>query len=170
MVGKCFRCGKTGHKANNCQAKNLKCYKCKKEGHVQSVCMQRSTNTKAKTQKQIDTTSENEQEEEVHPVNEIVAINSLHTSKILLPIRINEGKCNMELDTGAAVSTISIQQFKKICPNTTIHPTNVKLRTYTGEIIHPTGSMMVKIRYNDQTAEGKLYVLPLQVDAIFGRD
>nr|XP_022906874.1 uncharacterized protein K02A2.6-like [Onthophagus taurus] len=172
MVGKCFRCGKTGHKANNCQAKNLKCYKCKKEGHVQSVCMQRSTNTKAKTQKQIDTTSENEQEEEeeVHPVNEIVAINSLHTSKILLPIRINEGKCNMELDTGAAVSTISIQQFKKICPNTTIHPTNVKLRTYTGEIIHPTGSTMVKIRYNDQTAEGKLYVLPLQVDAIFGRD
>lgn len=34
----CYKCGVTGHKSNECKAKNLHCSKCKKIGHVEKVC------------------------------------------------------------------------------------------------------------------------------------
>lgn len=68
------------------------------------------------------------------PMLRIVTMNSVDTSKILVPLHINNKSCKMELDTGAAVSTMSKYQFTRLMPNDTIHPTAVKLRTYTGEM------------------------------------
>ncbi|KAK9752424.1 hypothetical protein QE152_g4202 [Popillia japonica] len=88
----------------------------------------------------------------------------------MLQLEINQRKCEMELDTGAAVSTISATHFKKLCSQTRLESTTTKLRTYTGEIIHPLGVATVQINYKGQSAMGKIYVLPNNVDAIFGRE
>ncbi|XP_031336101.1 uncharacterized protein K02A2.6-like [Photinus pyralis] len=76
----------------------------------------------------------------------------------------------MELDTGAAVSTISEAKFKTICPNAKMNPTSVKLRTYSGEILHPIGSSEMRVQYGNQSTRANIYILPLDVDTIFGRD
>ena len=34
----CYRCGKKGHKAANCQFKNAECHLCGKVGHLKAVC------------------------------------------------------------------------------------------------------------------------------------
>ena len=40
MKGKCFRCGKADHFANNCQVpKDIKCHKCSAIGHTQAACI-----------------------------------------------------------------------------------------------------------------------------------
>ncbi|XP_064214102.1 uncharacterized protein LOC135266773 [Tribolium castaneum] len=76
----------------------------------------------------------------------------------------------MELDTGAAVSTISEKKFKSLCPGAKIKSTEVKLRTYSGEILKPIGSCNVNIEYQGQRARGDIYILSQDVDTIFGRD
>lgn len=88
----------------------------------------------------------------------------------MLPIEINHSKCEMELDTGAAVSTISFAQFKKLCPRIPLTATATRLRTCTGEIIRPLGTANVQIKYKRQTARGNIFVLQNDVDTIFGRD
>ncbi|KAK9701833.1 RNase H-like domain found in reverse transcriptase [Popillia japonica] len=65
----------------------------------------------------------------------------------------------MEVDTGAAVSTISLKQFKAKYPQKLIQPTSILLRTYTGEVTKPVGKSRVKIKYENQTTDGDIYVL-----------
>lgn len=76
----------------------------------------------------------------------------------------------MEVDTGAAVSTISLKQFKAKYPQKLIQPTSILLRTYTGEVIKPVGKSRVKIKYENQTTDGDIYVLNGNMDTILGRD
>ncbi|KAK9685168.1 hypothetical protein QE152_g38248 [Popillia japonica] len=188
LRGKCFKCGKSNHKANTCYAKNLKCKHCGKQGHIEAVCLKK--NSMVKEQKQLHVASDSE--DEIFPINKVEK-NDVDTDKIFISVEINKKRCEMELDTGAAVSTMSQRQFKKLWPthqiiSTTtklrtytgeiIHPvgtadmtfTTTKLRTYTGEIIHPVGTADMTFNYKQQSAKGTLFILPKEVDAIFRRD
>ncbi|KAK9675062.1 hypothetical protein QE152_g40678 [Popillia japonica] len=64
-------------------------------------------------------------------------------------VQIEDKKCEMDVDTGAAVSTISLKQFKAEYPQKLIQPTSILLRTYTGEVIKPVGKSRVKIKYEN---------------------
>ncbi|XP_054260334.1 uncharacterized protein K02A2.6-like [Macrosteles quadrilineatus] len=82
-----------------------------------------------------------------------------------------EGKTvPMELDTGAALSTMSYKDFKKLSIPQKVFSTNVALRTYTGETIKPRGVTFVNCMYKTQRFVGKLFLIEQNVDAIFGRD
>ncbi|KAK9739449.1 Integrase zinc binding domain [Popillia japonica] len=80
--------------------------------------------------------------------------------KYIVEVQIEDKKCEMEVDTGgAAVSTICLKQFKAKYPQKLIQPTSILLRTYTGEVIKPVGKSRVKIKYENQTTDGDIYVL-----------
>lgn len=40
---KCYRCGKTSHKANDCWFKDKNCRKCDRPGHIERMCRQKSS-------------------------------------------------------------------------------------------------------------------------------
>ena len=59
----------------------------------------------------------------------------------------------MEVDTGASVSIVSKDHFKKLQDNgTTLRPTGAMLSTYTGESISVKGATEVTVKYNGQIA------------------
>ncbi|KAK9703501.1 Retroviral aspartyl protease [Popillia japonica] len=162
----CETCGKSGHKANECKAKNLHCETCGKSGHVKYVCFK----TKRGKQNQLEEISEDPTKETVtYTINSINQINKGKCDKYIVEVEIEDTKCEMEVDTGAAVSTISLKQFKAKYPQTLIQPASILLRTYTGEVIKP-GKSRVKIKYENQTTDGDIYVLNGNMDTILGRD
>lgn len=161
LRGKCYRCGKEDHKANECGAKKSICLKCHKEGHLARVCLQRNTDIN-----QVDDIISNRSHDSIAEIN---LIKSEMTDRYVITINIENKDVKMEFDTGATLSSMSLTQFRNLNIDKKIFKTDMKLRTYTGEIIKPTGVVYVKCMYKKQRFFGKLYIINQKVDAIFGR-
>ncbi|KAK9703067.1 hypothetical protein QE152_g29550 [Popillia japonica] len=169
---KCFKCGKNNHKANECKAKNLHCETCGKSGHVKYVCFKTKRGKQKKAINSINQINKGKcdkyivevQIEQKKAINSINQINKGKCDKYIVEVQIEDKKCEMEVDTGAAVSTISLKQFKAKYPQKLIQPTSILLRTYTGEVIKPVGKSRVKIKYENQTTDGDIYVLNGNMD------
>ncbi len=74
---------------------------------------------------------------------------------LIVQLRVQDTPISMEVDTGATLSIISRHTYNTSWPKTQappIHPTNAKLRSYTGEEIPVNGSIEVEVTYQDQRA------------------
>lgn len=60
--------------------------------------------------------------------------------------------------------------FKKNFSSLKLVNTPVKLRTYTGEIIHPLGTCIVNIKHKNTEIEGRIFVIDRKVDPVLGRE
>ena len=58
-------------------------------------------------------------------------------SSIMLSVKVNGEECSMELDTGASVSIMSEEAWKKRFPKAPLERSTLKLRTYTGKPLTP---------------------------------
>lgn len=161
LKGKCFRCGKSDHRSNECGAKKSICLKCQKEGHLARVCLQPEKNTY-----QLDDSSSSESNDSTGDIN---LIKSEIAERYMIPIQIENKNLQMEFDTGAALSSMSLKHYKKLNIDKKIFKTNMKLKTYTGEVIEPAGVAYVSCTYKNQPFHGKLYIIKQEVDPIFGR-
>ena len=65
-------------------------------------------------------------------------------------ITINKVQVPMEVDTGAAVSIMSLNNKNRYLHDVEMKETNVVLKTYTGEIILVVGEMFVIVEYGKQ--------------------
>ena len=59
----CYRCGRKGHQPQNCQFREAQCHNCGKTGHIAVACRNRTRqqNTKADTQRHLESESEEEE-------------------------------------------------------------------------------------------------------------
>ncbi len=76
----------------------------------------------------------------------------------MLSLSLIEALVKMELDTGASVSLISLDNFNKLWPNRQLAESNTVLHTYTGETIKPKGAIEVQVKYNEQSVKLPLLV------------
>ena len=102
----CLSCGKQGHLRSNCKYRNYTCYKCGKEGHISEACKGKTTRVNAV-----------EESPECADLTDPLSI-SLYTVSsgqhgIEVPIELNGHFVLMELDTGAGVSIISEDTYRK---------------------------------------------------------
>ncbi|CAC5422535.1 unnamed protein product [Mytilus coruscus] len=132
----CYRCGKSGHNADSCFYKNSRCHECKEIGHISRKCRKsfpknenqdkvkkqykKNTKFKAKPSKvyQIEENSESEPEE--NSGWEVFTVKTCRTSdnkELKLDVKIKDVDYVMELDTGAAVSIIAEENYKKYFSN-----------------------------------------------------
>ena len=76
----------------------------------------------------------------------------------------------MELDTGDALSIMSVNTQKENLPNIKLNISNVTLRTYMREKMLVVGEMSVNVCYNKQVKALKLYVVNREGPSLFRRD
>ncbi|GFQ88611.1 retrovirus-related Pol polyprotein from transposon 412 [Trichonephila clavata] len=87
----------------------------------------------------------------------------------MINLKIENKSCSMELDTGGAVSVMSIRNFRKIS-NKQIKPTNIVFKTYKGDSLIPLGYVTVGVQYKNQKVNLNLYIVKENLDTILGRE
>lgn len=75
--------------------------------------------------------------------------NAASSSLIIRP-KIEGHVIDMELDTGAAVSLISMELYKAKFALIRLRQTHVVLKTHTGELLLPEGMLKVSVKLNKQ--------------------
>ena len=91
---------------------------------------------------------------------------------ILIDVFINNRKQSMELDTGAALSVMGIDRFRKLFEQheqPEIKKVDFKLRTYTGELISPAGVADVQVKYRNEIYNLPLILTPGTCPPLLGR-
>ena len=84
-------------------------------------------------------------------MDELQLFTSGATSKpFCVDLIVNNKQLTMEIDTGAAVSLITEQSFRKIDDELSLQPSHAVLMTYTGEHILVLGEAKVSVQYNGQ--------------------
>ena len=119
---KCYRCGKTNHKAPQCRHKNTVCNKCNKTGHLAKVCQSKKDTTASSSisKKQLSThvvteQSPSEEKEEyslftIHGTKGVKA----KTDPLFVTVNLNGKQVSMELDTASAVTIMAESKFKEV--------------------------------------------------------
>ncbi|GBM07216.1 Uncharacterized protein K02A2.6 [Araneus ventricosus] len=167
----CSRCTGTDHVKEKCRFISSKCNFCSKVGHIQRACFAaQKSKTKPVKQKQVSFNGKVENKNEI-PVFELNSIDSgLHEQPpIMINLKIENKNCKMELETGGAVSVMSINNFKKISKKQ-IQPTSVVFKTYKGDSLIPMGYVTVKVEYRNQILNLNLYIVKENLDTILGRE
>ena len=157
----CHRCGGS-HSGQSCKFKSAKCYKCSKVGHLASVCRSKDDRKKGRVQKVHVSESgnddcENDDELGIYSLYSLDQNRPYH-HRYTLEMKINGKPCMMELDTAADFSIMSKGEYFEKFADKPLTPSQVTLKTYTGEVLEVLGEMYCDIVY-----KGKQYSLPILV-------
>ncbi|KAK3100621.1 hypothetical protein FSP39_022706 [Pinctada imbricata] len=160
---KCFRCRGQGHDPNDCFYKDKECFKCGNKGHAQRACPKRKKKRIHALGDETDSDSDSD------ALIKNLSVKSLH-EVISIPIELNGRPMKMELDTSAAVSVMPKKKFRENFANVKIYPSDITLKTYSGEELKPAGYALMNVKYHDQVHTLKLYVLQKGKSVLLGRD
>ena len=173
----CYRCNRPGHNANSCKFKDAECHACGKKGHIAPACRSKQRSAKKpykagtpkKTRKvhQVHSgdpgSSDSDGEYFLHKVGE-------SSDAIRVNLVINGSPLEMEVDTGADVSIISDRIRRAVFPSLKLHPSQLHLKTYTGESVPIVGHLHVKAQYGSQVAKLVLVVVAGDGPSLLGRN
>ena len=174
----CYRCGKSNHLASQCKFKEATCHKCQKKGHIASVCRSgQATQSKGRRPPQgrrasrtqwVDCNS-SEQEDGADKLT-IYRVSKSPAHPITVELEINQKRLTMEVDTGTAVSIISMDTYQKLFSDTKLNSSNLRLKTYTGEPMPVSGELDVEVHYGSQICTLSLTVVEGSGPSLLGRD
>ena len=190
---RCWRCNGVNHRAVECRFKNEKCRKCDGYGHIARVCRndgRKQERGKENEQKRNEGPTsrgptkrrqyvryvlENDETEEEDQEGGPFGMYKLQVenvdSRILVPLLLNgKSKVNFELDTGASVSVISEETWKNDLNEIKLQESDIKLTTYTGELLEVIGKVEVEVSYDKQSARVPLHVLKGNGPSLMGRN
>ena len=177
----CQCCGKRGHVSSVCRLRQSLCYKCGKKGHLQAVCKSSIKPTTAdKAVKQVLPNADSSPLDQLRKCEDGNATDDLDlwtitggvTQGYHVHLKVNHKPVRMELDTGAAVSVMSDQQWKIMTNGEPVKPYQGKpLRGYSGHEVKVVGQADVNVEYAGQQVQLPLLIVEGEhKPALFGRD
>ncbi|XP_031784109.1 uncharacterized protein K02A2.6-like [Nasonia vitripennis] len=161
----CNHCGGVNHVFSKCKYKTYKCNNCSKKGHISKVCKEPKNGEVKYLEDGPDTET-----------NYISLHNIVDREDAIPPIQTDvfiEGKrVVMEIDSGAGVTIIPFEIYKKKQLTAKIEKCQKVIKTYDNRPIKPIGQIVVDIIANDVTVrDAKIIIIKenRQV-SLMGRD
>ena len=175
----CYRCGYGGHSSDSCKFRYTKCHNCGKTGHIVRVCR-----SKRPLQPQQHPPVSNQYLEETNPDLQDNGNTSAppeytmfsleadqYTHPYVLELQLDEKIVRMEVDTGASLSLMPLSTFRKLWPQRELLPSNVKMSTYTGEVLAVSGTADVLVTgHGTETATLPLLIVEKEGPCLLGRN
>ena len=173
----CHRCLGYNHPPQSCPFKLAECNKCHKKGHIARACKTKQDFRKAEPGKR---TRKAHYVEDAHEPNDhfmqtndstynLFTIGGSGQDPIVVEVIMNNSPIQMELDTGASLSLLCKRTYEKI-PGLQLQPTDVQLKTYTGEVVQVLGEAKATVSYGKQTQQLVVYVVNGNGPNLMGRD
>ena len=162
---KCGKCGKI-HEKNKCPALGRTCHKCQKKNHFSNVC--RSTKKVHEVECE---SSSSDDEGDTHYLDTVTVVKSVNqvnknnSNEKYVNVKLGGIKTRLKVDTGAEVSVISADLFRRIVPKKDRHrkleKTNETLAGYSAAI--PTlGKCYLKCERANQEIIEEFFVADLK--------
>ena len=152
QYGKCYRCAGQ-HNPKVCPFIDKECFFCKNKGHTSKVCRKKAKSNLTTQQFSYvisETTDNDNSDDDLFSIYQLDR--KMSSQPIIITIMIENQNVPIEIDTGASISLIKWDTFKKInCKsNIILSPTSCKLKTYSGEIVHPKGQCEIEFSYENK--------------------
>ena len=167
----CYRYAKPGHSPANCRFQTAKCHKCQKIGHIMRACTAQRP-TKAVRQVTHEEALQDD-DDDIGIQNaeyNLFNLNSTSNQPFQVMVIVDNQQVPMEIDTGAAVSLVSEETYKKLWPHKPLQQATIVLKTYSGEQLQLCGSMEVDVVYGTQHCTLPLLVIKGNGPSLLGRD
>ncbi|UYV76696.1 K02A2.6-like, partial [Cordylochernes scorpioides] len=168
LHSKCKHCGKMNHHSDRCFFRNSFCYSCKQLGHISTVCHSKSKNGYFQPRK-----SEASAHGESFSGKNGESINNIEylTNKFESILYVFDIKFLAEIDTGAALTTMSKDLFLKYFEHVKLFPSKCYLTDYQGKGISSIGECKVKVRYKNKIGHLNLIVTNIENNKfLIGKD
>uniref|UniRef100_A0A1I8GG86 Kazal-like domain-containing protein n=1 Tax=Macrostomum lignano TaxID=282301 RepID=A0A1I8GG86_9PLAT len=141
---KCFRCLSTRHLADKCPFIKKACFKCGKLGHTAAACRRGAGVSGADSKPRVGAVQEAE-DEDCSSLNTVPSV-AAKVPPYLTKVLINGVSCQMEIDTGAAVSLISAKVYQDLLGGIPkLGGTTIRLRNYGGQPVNVLGQLSVTV-------------------------
>ena len=163
---------------HECRFKDAVCHACKKRGHIAKVCHSKKSDSPHRKQKAVrqkrranivDVEQKPDGGEEDLPTF-LIGYLRAEADPITVDLTLNGQRTAMELDTGAAVSLISEETYRKLLSTSALKTTSVNLQTYTGQSMSVAGQIEVEVRYQQQTHTLPLFLVTGEGPSLLGRN
>jgi len=166
------------------------CLKCKRVGHAARRCKGGKTNKNQNSVHSLegkhnggdcgdDEVSEEELKDmidkrsDIHETHSIYSCDSYKSIPIIIQPLVNGIKIPMELDTGASLSVVNKETFKRLSKGSRklrLQNTDVIFKTYSGQLIKAIGKAKIVVKYSGQSQVLNVYVVDGDKPNLFGRE
>ena len=148
----CWRCG--NRHGGKCRFESARCYACGRVGHISRCCPQRRSSVHHQEVSEgpsCDGVEEPIQLENLStPSQPVYVVNRAQVSSppIWCSVRMCSMQVNMELDTGAGVTLIDEDTYKRFQNRPILNSSSIKLKSFTGNVIPVLGEFSTDVTHN----------------------
>ena len=168
--GMCTCCGGKNHQPKDYRFKDSRCHKCNKQGHLAKMCRSKQPSTTTPPHQHSQQTNYVEETPASNSDFSIFQVHDKQTKPFTVDLCIQGSNLTFEVNTGAAVTLIFEETYRKHFLNMPMQETSLQLTMYSKYQLQVLGQVTVDVSYGTQNGRYILYVIKGTGTSLLGRD